>query len=87
MSTSRVSAITNREAFLGMYLFDVWANHQDNRQAIFRRSSTNDQEVWFIDRGRMFGGPQWTFKAVKVILVPPFIWRWQSIQIFGKMNK
>ena len=55
--------ITNREAFLGMYLLDVWANHQDNRQAIFRRNSTNDQEVCFIDHGYMFGGPEWNFQG------------------------
>jgi hypothetical protein len=61
ISPSRVSAITNREAFLGMYLLDVWANHQDNRQAIFRRSSTNELEVCFIDHGHMFGGPEWSF--------------------------
>ncbi|WP_353072130.1 HipA family kinase [Tunturiibacter gelidoferens] len=62
ISPSRVSMITNREVFLGMYLLDVWANHQDNRQAIFRRSSTNAQEVCFIDHGHMFGGPEWNFK-------------------------
>jgi HipA-like protein len=62
ISPSRVSMITNREMFLGMYLLDVWANHQDNRQAIFRRSSTNSQEVCFIDHGHMFGGPKWNFK-------------------------
>ena len=61
ISPSRVSMITNREVFLGMYLLDVWANHQDNRQAIFRRSSTNAQEVCFIDHGHMFGGPEWNF--------------------------
>jgi hypothetical protein len=63
ISPSRVSTITNREAFLGMYLLDVWANHQDNRQAIFRRSSTNELEVCFIDHGHMFGGPQWNFQG------------------------
>jgi hypothetical protein len=63
ISPSRVSTITNREAFLGMYLLDVWANHQDNRQAIFRRSSTNELEVCFIDHGHMFGGPHWNFQG------------------------
>jgi hypothetical protein len=62
ISPSRISTVTNREAFLGMYLLDVWANHQDNRQAIFRRSSTSGQEVCFIDHGHMFGGPQWNFQ-------------------------
>jgi hypothetical protein len=63
ISPSRVNMITNREAFLGMYLLDVWANHQDNRQAIFRRSSTNELEVCFIDHGHMFGGPEWNFQG------------------------
>jgi hypothetical protein len=63
ISPSRVGMITNREAFLGMYLLDVWANHQDNRQAIFRRSSTNELEVCFIDHGHMFGGPEWNFQG------------------------
>jgi hypothetical protein len=63
ISPSRVNMITNREAFLGMYLLDVWANHQDNRQAIFRRNSTNELEVCFIDHGHMFGGPEWNFQG------------------------
>jgi hypothetical protein len=62
ISPSRVNLITNREAFLGMYLLDVWANHQDNRQAILRSRSNNGQEVVFIDHGHMFGGPDWDFK-------------------------
>jgi hypothetical protein len=62
ISPSRVNMIPNREAFLGMYLLDVWANHQDNRQAIFRRNSTNALEVCFIDHGHMFGGPEWNLK-------------------------
>jgi hypothetical protein len=59
ISPSRVDRIINREAFLGMYLLDVWANHQDNRQAIFRTNSSDAQEVIFIDHGHMFGGPEW----------------------------
>jgi hypothetical protein len=62
ISPSRIDRITNREAFLGMYLLDVWANHQDNRQAIFRRNFGNTQEVCFIDHGHMFGGPEWNFQ-------------------------
>jgi hypothetical protein len=63
ISPSRVNMITNREAFLGMYLLDVWANHQDNRQAILRRGlNDSTQEVFFIDHGHMFGGLTWDFK-------------------------
>jgi len=60
ISPSRVDRITNRDAFLGMYLLDVWANHQDSRQAIFQTTSGNTQEVIFIDHGHMFGGPEWS---------------------------
>jgi hypothetical protein len=61
-SPTRIDRITNREAFLGMYLLDIWANHQVNRQAIFRRSFGNTQEVCFIDHGHIFGGPEWNFQ-------------------------
>ncbi len=61
VSPSRVHLITNREAFLGMYILDIWANQQDNRQAVFRRRPDNTQEAFFIDHGHMFGGPEWNF--------------------------
>jgi hypothetical protein len=46
-----------------MYIFDVWANHQDNRQAILlKKPDGHAQEVVFIDHGHMFGGPDWHFR-------------------------
>jgi hypothetical protein len=63
ISRSRINTITNRDAFLGMYLLDVWANHQDNRQAVLlRRPLDETQEVFFIDHGHMFGGSEWNFQ-------------------------
>lgn len=63
ISRSRINTITNRDAFLGMYLLDVWANHQDNRQAVLRKRPLDDtQEVFFIDHGHMFGGSEWNFQ-------------------------
>jgi hypothetical protein len=62
ISPSKINTITTREAFLGMYILDVWANHQDNRQAIFQRGSDNSRAVFFIDHGHMFGGPDWNFR-------------------------
>lgn len=59
ISPSRVNNIANRQDFLGMYILDVWANHQDNRQAVFCRSSDGTQKAFFIDHGHMFGGPEW----------------------------
>jgi hypothetical protein len=62
ISRSRVSSIQNRTAFLGMYILDVWANHQDNRQAILLNNPDGPgSEVRFIDHGHMFGGPHWKF--------------------------
>jgi hypothetical protein len=63
ISPSRIDTIANRDAFLGMYILDVWANHQDNRQAVLlRRSLDETQEVFFIDHGHMFGGSEWNFQ-------------------------
>ena len=62
LSPSRVETITDRSAFLGMYILDVWANHQDNRQAIFLKTSNDKQEFFFIDHGQMFGGSGWNFQ-------------------------
>jgi hypothetical protein len=63
ISPSRINSIANRDAFLGMYILDVWANHQDNRQAVLlKRSDDNAQEAFFIDHGHMFGGPDWNFQ-------------------------
>lgn len=58
ISHSRVGQITNRTSFLGMYILDVWANHQDSRQAVLL-SNANDltKKAFFIDHGHMFGGP------------------------------
>ena len=63
ISRSRVTTIANRDAFLGMYILDVWANHQDNRQAVLiRRSDDDTQEAFFIDHGHMFAGTHWNFQ-------------------------
>jgi hypothetical protein len=62
ISPSRIDSIANRDAFLGMYILDVWANHQDNRQAVLLRRSDDAQEAFFIDHGHMFGGPDWNFR-------------------------
>jgi hypothetical protein len=62
ISRSRVPFIQNRSAFLGMYILDVWSNHQDNRQAILVNTfGTREAEVHFVDHGHMFAGPDWKF--------------------------
>jgi hypothetical protein len=63
ISRSKINTITNRDAFLGMYILDVWANHQDHRQAVLLgKSLDNTREVFFIDHGHMFGGSEWNFQ-------------------------
>jgi hypothetical protein len=62
ISRSKITLIRNRSAFLGMYIMDVWANHQDNRQAILiNTADERGLEVRFVDHGHMFAGPHWKF--------------------------
>jgi hypothetical protein len=61
ISRSRIRSIRNRDAFLGMYILDIWANHQDNRQALLTNLDAHESEIRFIDHGHMFAGPHWRF--------------------------
>jgi hypothetical protein len=57
---SHHSMIENRADLLGAYIFDIWANHRDDRQFVFRRQ--RDARVisaFMVDNGHMFGGPSW----------------------------
>lgn len=48
----------NREDFMAMLVLDLWANHTDNRQAVFLcADSVQGLTAVFIDHGHMFGGP------------------------------
>lgn len=68
LSSSESKRVSNRDVFLGMYLFDIWANHQDNRQAIFLRNNANaGLRAVFIDHGHLFGGPYWIFHERKYV--------------------
>lgn len=80
ISRSRVETITNRLALLGMYILDVWANHQDN----LRRSSSRHQMI-----GKRFfssimakcsEAQAGIFRSVQVLLI---IWKAQSTQNSG----
>jgi hypothetical protein len=56
------NSISNKADFLGVYIFDVWANHCDTRQPIFRRvGQSRTLKAVFIDNGHLFGGPDWAF--------------------------
>jgi hypothetical protein len=50
--------------FLAIYLFDVWASHQDERQCVYQRMrGTRLYDTFFIDNGHLFGGPTWSEAA------------------------
>jgi hypothetical protein len=53
--------IRNGEQVAAIRLFDLWANHHDNRQCVYRRpKKTGKYEAVFIDNGHLFGGPNWS---------------------------
>lgn len=58
--------IVNKQAFIGVYIFDLWANHCDSRQSIFLRDEeTGSLCAFFIDNGHLFGGPNWELVSRK----------------------
>jgi hypothetical protein len=53
--------IRNGEQAAAIHLFDLWANHHDYRQCVYRRpKQEGDYEAVFIDNGHLFGGPGWS---------------------------
>ena len=61
---TRLNKSTTTSQFVGIYLFDIWANHQDERQCVFRQApGERVYEMQFIDNGHLFGGPQWSDMA------------------------
>jgi hypothetical protein len=53
--------IKNGTQLFPLYIFDLWANHQDDRQCVYRRDrGTGTYESFFIDNGHLFGGPAWS---------------------------
>lgn len=53
--------IKNAAQLFPLYLFDLWASQQDDRQCVYRRDrSTGNYEAFFIDNGHLFGGPAWS---------------------------
>jgi hypothetical protein len=53
--------IRNGEQVAAINLFDLWANHHDNRQRVYRRIKRKGlyEAIW-IDNGHLFGGPEWS---------------------------
>jgi hypothetical protein len=60
MSRSQLHKVRNASQLLPMYLFDIWASHQDTRQCVYTRlGEANLYDTFFIDNGHLFGGPAW----------------------------
>lgn len=61
MPKSCAYKLRSTEQFLAIYLFDVWASHQDERQCVYQRThGTGLYDTYFIDNGHLFGGPAWS---------------------------
>jgi hypothetical protein len=53
--------IRNAEQVAAINLFDLWANHHDYRQWVYRRIKGEGlYEAICIDNGHLFGGPDWS---------------------------
>jgi hypothetical protein len=61
ISRASLMKLSNREAFVGMYVLDLCVNSQDHRQAIMVPDKPGRLAIQFIDHGHMFGGPRWQF--------------------------
>jgi hypothetical protein len=43
-----------------VHMFDLWANHHDERQRVYRRAvRPGPYTAFFVDNGHLFGGPSW----------------------------
>jgi hypothetical protein len=61
MPMSYMHKLRSRTQLLGIYLFDVWASHQDARQCLYQKLKGETlYDTFFIDNGHLFGGPEWS---------------------------
>lgn len=61
--------IINLNDCLGMFIFDVWAEHRDTRQVLYENCGIGLKAV-FIDNGELFGGAQWSLSNNRVRVAP-----------------
>jgi hypothetical protein len=60
MPKSRLPALRSTSQLLPIYLFDVWASQQDERQCVYQKlRDAALYDTFFIDNGHLFGGPAW----------------------------
>jgi hypothetical protein len=56
--------VLNGEWLAAIHVFDLWANHHDHRQCVYRRpKQSKDYKAVFIDNGHLFGGPDWSVET------------------------
>jgi len=61
MPKSYMHKLKSTAQFVAIYLFDIWASHQDERQCLYQRTrDTSFYDTFFIDNGHLFGGPGWS---------------------------
>jgi hypothetical protein len=71
MPRSHLHKLRNASQLLPMYLFDIWASHQDTRQCVYTRLREADlYDTFFIDNGHLFGGPTWQGVAGPARTIP-----------------
>ncbi len=59
------SCITNVSDCLGIFVFDVWAMHNDSRQAVFDIAASG-LNATFIDNGEILGGEHWSVTVPRI---------------------
>jgi len=60
LPTSMLPEVANREAFIGMFVFDAWTRKVGKRQAIFaRKSPERPYEVFFVGNRDAFNAARW----------------------------
>lgn len=60
MPQARMHQLRNASQLIPIYLFDIWASHQDKRQCVYQKlRDENLYDTFFIDNGHLFGGPTW----------------------------
>jgi hypothetical protein len=59
-----LSRVTNLADFLKVFVFDLWVDNNDGRQAIFFRAGSKDLSALMIDNGFAFGfdGTEWRMR-------------------------
>jgi len=60
VSSTTASTATNNTDLIGMFLLDVWARQQEQRQCLYlKNGDTGSLEAYFINNSHMFGGSAW----------------------------